>query len=448
MYSFNNTSVSEIRKRIKTEIPPELVGVVYLRNGPNPYLMEENLHLFDGDGMIHVCEFEKDSLLYYNKWIETGKLITERYYKMPIYNRLNKLNGVDIFKNLVNKYIYNTLDIFNSNKNSKKKFQGEGNANTSIIQHAGKLLALNEMDYPYQLALQNSRIRTVDRYDFNGKLKHNVNAHPKIDDKTGDMIILGYSLFKSPYCQVSYVNKRGELYKTINIDIPYPILIHDFGLTDNYVIVLDLPLQFNIWKILTSEFPIKYNSEMKSRMGLLDRRSNNIKWLEFKEPQMIFHIANTWEQNGVIVMYAFCYDTETFDINKMDKQRPILYKFTIKDDVINSHKVGTCYGEFPEVVNFGKQEKYIYYCKISELGFTGIIKHDTETDESISIELPENKYCGEVNIHKNKLLTYVYDVKKDKSELWIINTDSLQLEKQIKLNCRVPFGFHGLVLEK
>ncbi len=52
-------------------------------------------------------------------------------------------------------------------------------ANTAIVHHAGKLLALEEVGLPYQIKPQD--LSTVGAHDFGGKLTTAMTAHPKID---------------------------------------------------------------------------------------------------------------------------------------------------------------------------------------------------------------------------------------------------------------------------
>ena len=37
-------------------------------------------------------------------------------------------------------------------------------------------------------------IKSIGFFDFGGQLKHNCSAHPKVDRKTGELLIFGYSM--------------------------------------------------------------------------------------------------------------------------------------------------------------------------------------------------------------------------------------------------------------
>ena len=59
-------------------------------------------------------------------------------------------------------------------------------ANTSVVAHGDKLLALHGQDFPYSLQLQDDgTLRTMQRHNFGGQLRHTFTAHPKLDPATG-----------------------------------------------------------------------------------------------------------------------------------------------------------------------------------------------------------------------------------------------------------------------
>ena len=64
-------------------------------------------------------------------------------------------------------------------------------ANTHVVGHAGKILALEEGHFPYSL---DGEMNTIGPTDFAGALKGSFTAHPKICPVTGEMLAFGYSL--------------------------------------------------------------------------------------------------------------------------------------------------------------------------------------------------------------------------------------------------------------
>ena len=123
--------LTEFDLAVEGAIPAELDGW-YLRNGPNPRVATG--HWFSGDGMIHGVRVEGGRAAWYrNRWVRT-----ESFEKsFPLYN-------ADGTRNL-----------------------HASVANTHVVNHAGKTLALVESSLPYEIT---NDLETLGAYDFGGKL--------------------------------------------------------------------------------------------------------------------------------------------------------------------------------------------------------------------------------------------------------------------------------------
>lgn len=427
---------------IPFDTPPELINAIYLRNGSNPYLQNVNNHLFDGDGMIHSFRFTKNKLIYHNKWIRTYRFKLEKKYKKPLFVRLATLNTIEIFSKFFNKLFLL--------QNLTNKY-GDGTANTNIVFHHNKLMALNEMDKPYLIGFnKKNKIKTIGRYDFNGQLLNNINPHPKIDPKSNHMITLGYDVL-SQKCFVNFIDNFGEIQKTIPIRLNKSTIIHDVGLTKNKVVIIDHPLHFDLKNVIFSQFPIGVNLSYNTSIGLLDKISNNLFWYQLPSNQIIFHIANSWEENNNIIIYAICYEPQNFNIKSLETQTPSLKKIIINTSVnhIDVTSVSNLYGELPIIEDhyIGKECDYIYYSKISDRGFDGIVKHHVSTGNEIVKFFPKNMYGGECALYKDYIINIVFSSLEQLSRLLIYDKFSLQLLYNINLQCRIPFGFHGKIFD-
>ncbi|KAF8398390.1 hypothetical protein HHK36_017317 [Tetracentron sinense] len=121
---------------------------------------------------------------------------------------------------------------------------GTGPSNTALIYHHGKLLALSEADKPYVLkVLENGDLQTLGMLDYDKRLAHSFTAHPKVDPFTGEMFTFGYS-HSPPYITYRVISKDGFMHDPVPITISDPIMMHDFAITENYAIFMDLPLYF------------------------------------------------------------------------------------------------------------------------------------------------------------------------------------------------------------
>src|SRR5690606_15569898 len=115
-------------------LPPELRGTLY-RNGPNPQFPQPSAHWFVGDGMIHAFTLEDGAARYRNRWVRTPKWLAERAAGRPLFGGFGQPlpdapGGVE-----------------------------GGVANTNIMLHAGRLLALEEGHLPMEIAPGNLETR-------------------------------------------------------------------------------------------------------------------------------------------------------------------------------------------------------------------------------------------------------------------------------------------------
>ena len=73
----------------------------------------------------------------------------------------------------------------------------------------------------------------------------------------GEMFTFGYSQ-TPPYITYRVVSKDGFMHDPVPITISDPIMMHDFAITENYAIIMDLPLYFRPKVWLFSNFVFVY----------------------------------------------------------------------------------------------------------------------------------------------------------------------------------------------
>jgi carotenoid cleavage dioxygenase len=61
----------------------------------------------------------------------------------------------------------------------------------------------------------------------------------------GEMFGLYWDFMEHPYCTYQIFSKEGVMMKPMPITIPKVVMIHDFAITENYAIFLDLSLLIN-----------------------------------------------------------------------------------------------------------------------------------------------------------------------------------------------------------
>src|SRR5271165_5381146 len=134
--------------RVTGEIPKDLAGSFY-RNGPNPQFEPRDPahHWFAGDGMIHAFSFDRSNVSYRNRFVRTPKWELEHEARRSLFGT------------------------FGNPMTSDPSVMGKdsGVANTNVVWHAGKLLALEEGHQPFELEPRTLKPR--------GYLNYAGNAH-------------------------------------------------------------------------------------------------------------------------------------------------------------------------------------------------------------------------------------------------------------------------------
>ena len=409
-------------------IPAELDGR-YLRNGANPITgMSE--HPFIGDGMVHGIRLRGGQAEWYRN----------RYVQTPFMSDPNRVI-IDAGASLTD--------------------MAQSKANTNVIGHAGMILALEEGHFPYLL---DGNLETVGPTSFDGVLTGPFTAHPKICPATGELIAFGYSMLE-PYLTYLRVSADGRLVQKENITVGGPTMMHDFNITRNHVIFMDLPAVFDIEMAIRGEMPIRWGDDYPSRLGVMPRDGNDstVIWYDIN-PCYVFHPMNAYEDGTNIVLDVARLDHIWRD-GPMDFPPPTLYRWTI-DTVtgrVAEEQIDDMPAEFPRVADsvVGQEHRYGYALGIPDtdafenpsLGSGTVLKYDRITGERTSANIGKGRMPGEsvfvpaadgTKEDDGYLMTFVYDAASDSSEFVILDAATMSDEPIATVHLpRIPFGFHG-----
>ena len=259
------------------EIPAGLRGAFY-RNGPNPqFAPRGDYHWFAGDGMIHGFFVEDGRVRYRNRFVRTPKWQVEN------------AAGEALFGGFGNPM---TTDPSVLGKDS-------GVANTNIVWHAGKLLALEEGHKPTQMdPLTLETIGYADQYG--GR----VTAHPKIDPETGEMVWFAYSVGDMPFTKtVSYgvTDASGKVVRRDDFEAPFSSMVHDFLVTRRHALFPILPLTGDLQRVMSGGPAYAWEPDKGSHIGVLQRDADvsAMRWFE-TDACYVFHPMNAWEDGSKI----------------------------------------------------------------------------------------------------------------------------------------------------
>lgn len=423
------------------DLPDALQGT-YIRNGPNPAFDPiGRYHLFDGDGMVHGVELRDGSAAYRNRYVRSSGLEAERRAGRALFGGLSEFRPPDPDVIAEVGLIKNT-------------------ANTSVIHHAGRLLALMEAAPPTELTAE---LDTIGEWDFAGQLAGPMTAHPKVDPITGELCFFGYSPFP-PHVRFHVADRSGTLTATVPVDLPRPVMMHDFAVSSGRVAFFDLPAVFDLDAMLSGAPGIRWEPEAGARIGVLDRLAPHagVRWVEV-EPFFMFHVLNAWDDGDVIVVEG-CRSARlntSFGPDSLGEAvTPTLHRWridaaagTVQEEALDDRP-----GDFPRVNDdrAGQRTRYGYVGRTrhwteTDASFDGVVKHDFDTGSSITHRYGPTAVTGEALFVADPkrptedggwLLNLVHDPERG-SSLVVLDAEVMEEVARVHIPVRVPSGFHG-----
>jgi carotenoid cleavage dioxygenase len=326
------------------------------------------------------------------------------------------------------------------------------------VGHGDRVLALPEQGLPYEMDIQ---LNTKGLYDYEGKLKSNMTAHPKIDGRTGQMLFFGYELLE-PLIRYHEASANGDLVKTIDIELPKSIMMHDFGVTETRVVFMDLPVVFNL-EVLEQGFgfPFQWSDSHQSRLGIMNRSSDedNVQWIDV-DPCFVFHPLNSYDDGDKIVMDVVRYSKMMAAPGDHDYEKGTnLVRWVIHPNTgtVETTTLSNIDIEFPRVNPRFECYKHRFGYALKQggaHGFSDLVKFDLVLGTTQTHQVGNHCAGGEPVFVESAnaeaedagyILSVVYNGDTQLSELHIIDAQNFQSEPLaiVKLNARVPFGFHG-----
>lgn len=269
-------------------IPRELDGAFY-RVQPDPQfppLLEDDI-AFNGDGLIARFHFHDSQCDFRQRWAKTRKWQIEH----------------DAGKALFGAYRNPLSD------DPSVKGEIRSTANTNAFPFAGKLWALKE-DSP-ALTMDPASMETFGFEKFAGRMTgQTFTAHPKIDPVTGNMVAIGYAASGLCSDDVTYMEiaPSGELVREVWFKVPYYCMMHDFGITEDYLVLHIVP-SIGSWERLEQGLPhFGFDTGKPVYLGVIPRRDgvvqDDIRWFK-RDNCFASHVLNAW-QDGTKIHFVTC----------------------------------------------------------------------------------------------------------------------------------------------
>ena len=434
--------------RIEGEIPREINGTLF-RNGPSqriaPKQGNDALHLFDGNALIHALRFQDGAAHYTGRYARDSRFVYEQEH------------GPD------------GLGFVNVPTEREDVAVGFS-PNTNIVWHAGRLLALVEAGFPFEMDPRTlaSRGTHLLREEMLGM---STSAHPKIDARTGQMLIHGYQPVE-PYVQLYVVERDGTCSLAETVETPYAVMMHDLAITEHHVVLPLCPITWDLERGNCLRDWLRWEPEKGLRFGVRGRAAGSpVRWFEAPSAGFLFHPGNAYEKNGKIWMDACTYpdvDALLEQLSVYRSGRPIgnagahlmLYEFDLASGTCKETRLDDRTAEFPRLDDrlVGYENRFLYTLA-SDAGLMGpgaaaLARYDRTGGAIACHEFGPLQYPGEpVFVPRTAdaaedegfVLSVVYDGNTRKSYVAVLDAQNLEGEAiaRVHLEHRVPLGFHG-----
>jgi len=268
--------------RIEGRWPGGLAGTFY-RIGPNPqFEPRAPYNPLMGDGMVHAFRVADGRVAYRNRWVRTGRWRREH---------------------AAGRALFATAGMPTDDDPEAGPRPTDGVANTNLVWHGGRLLALEEGAGP--VALDPDTLETLGPWTFDGRLPRNMTAHPKVDPTTGAMLFFAniprgrltgeLALYEA--------DAAGAITAAHVVQGPYPALVHDFAITERFVVLGVFPVTLSLERAQRGAPMIAFEPDRASEILVMPRGGGPGDVRRFEGPPcMSWHVLNAFEDGDRIVL--------------------------------------------------------------------------------------------------------------------------------------------------
>ncbi|OJD31432.1 carotenoid oxygenase [Diplodia corticola] len=270
------------------EIPKDIDGTFY-RIQPDhqfPPMFEDDVH-FNGDGAVTAIRIQNGHAHFKHRYVRTDRFNHERVAQKSLFGRYrNKFTDNESVKGVIRTA-----------------------SNTNIVFWRGVLLATKEDGPPF--AMDPVTLETIGRYDFDGQvLSPTFTAHPKFDPDTGEMVCFGYEAGgdgNDASCDIVVytIDKDGKKTEECWYKAPFCGMIHDCGISENYVVLPMTPLKCSLDRLKKGGNHWAWDPDEDQLYGIVPRRGgkpDDIIWLR-ADNGFHGHVAGCYENDSGHIIF-------------------------------------------------------------------------------------------------------------------------------------------------
>ena len=444
-------------------LPPNLRGILY-RNGPGLFDRGglRKRCVLDGDGMVQAFRIGDGVIQYRNRFVRTEKFVEEETAGRYLYATWTTQAPGGRFANLFGRTIRNQ-------------------AGVSVIRKHDRLYAFDESAEPYELDPDTLDTIGLSRLGL-AKGTALYSAHSKTDGQTGEWLHFGLEYGRTITVHLTTFHPNGSLKSHRTVSLPRYAYIHDYFVSDRYLIFNVHPAEIAIFRFLLGSASLTGSMQWRPEQGnlvLVIPRAGDATAIEFTtEATWMWHTLNAYEQGDEIIADFVGYDSPTHFLGNdplffaiMAGRRGMStppgsvrrYIINVKGRSIRQEILAEGHYEFP-IVNprhACHAHRYGYVARGDSQSpfWSQVTRLDTQTGKTDSYDFGGGVYCTEpifapepgydYTTHASEepgwLFTEGYDSRTGKSFLAILRADRLSDGPVAVAHLRhhVPLSFHG-----
>ncbi|OBG27519.1 carotenoid oxygenase family protein [Mycobacterium sp. 852002-51057_SCH5723018] len=385
-----------------------------------------------------------------NRWVKTAGF------------KVEEENGKAVYGSVLNGGVVPDLSIDPAFKNP---------ANTHVTMFDDQLLVFCETDRPH--ALDPTTLETRGTYDYHGDVFGAVTAHCKIDPRNGDMLFYGVNGQELTWYRA---NSHGKLLDSYKFDMGVACFLHDFVATEDFAVFIINPAVSVPEAVMTGAPSLIWDPEQSNgtRFAVLNRHNGAVTWIDGGGAYTAIHFYNGYQDGDRIVVDG--HRTGRFgwlkeevaaiepgqNCNKWFDSvvaKPWRWVLDPRTGRLTDHQITDVAGELPRINDDYalREHRFGYYATtqgLDEWVYDGLAKHDFRRDQTTTIPngelispsepvfVPRESATSEDD---GWLMSLWWNPFTRLSELLI--HDALHFDAdpiaRVKLNQRVPMGFHG-----
>lgn len=466
LFDTEGVEINDRDLEVSGEIPSWLKGI-YLKNGPGLFSVGDSKceHWFDGLAMLNRIEFQDGKVSH-----------TSKYLNSTVYEEAQKNNKITYS-------LFSFVPKMGLIQMIKEIIYGRSrgnNAAVNILKAKNKYFAMTEsiglVEFdPNSLETQNVHIFED---DIQGKI---TTAHPHVEsDEYINFDIVPGKVNKYHYYKVNTKTLERQLIGII--ETQYLSYVHDFSVTENYIIHIECPsVVFPISLLLRFGFLsysrcYKWKPEFGTKFTVMDRKTGEIVCVAKSRAILSLHHVNAYEEGNNVVVDLVAFDDDSViqglyidalvkpDTRIISKDaRVIRFSVDVDKEEVNERVISKSYLELP-TINKGmrgvENYKFIYGVGVNPAmshQFDNAITKVSIDDGSELTWAEKDSYPGEPLFipHPNArheddgvLISIVSNPVENHSYILILKAKCLSEISRIRLHHMIPLGFHGIFVPK